>query len=379
MSSEKILQKISEKDLKENLTPEQYDEYLENDKVEKLAEAKPFITQDFLSFVQYVWPDFIEGSHHKIINKKFNDLAQGKIKRLIINMPPRHTKSEFASYLLPAWMIGKNPKLKIIQATHTADLAIDFGRKTKNLVDDADYQQVFDTRLMEDSQAAGKWKTEQGGEYFAAGVGGAITGRGADLLIIDDPHKEQDIKKDSKSFEKAWNWYTSGPRQRLQPGGKIVCVMTRWSTKDLTGQLIKAQGEDDSDQWEVVELPAILPSGKPVWPEYWTKEELTKTKSSIPVSNWNAQYMQQPTAEEGAIIKRDWWRNWEHKDPPRIKYKIQSYDTAFLKKESADYSAITTWGVFETEDSGDNIILLSAFKDRYEFPELRRVAYDEYL
>ena len=225
--------------------------------------------------MQYVWPDFIEGSHHKIINKKFNDLAQGKIKRLIINMPPRHTKSEFASYLLPAWMIqSKNPKLKIIQATHTADLAIDFGRKTKNLVDDADYQQVFDTRLMEDSQAAGKWKTEQGGEYFAAGVGGAITGRGADLLIIDDPHKEQDIKKDSKSFEKAWNWYTSGPRQRLQPGGKIVCVMTRWSTKDLTGQLIKAQGEEDSDQWEIVELPAILPSGKPVWPEYWTKDEL---------------------------------------------------------------------------------------------------------
>ena len=357
MSSEKILQKISEKDIKENLTEEQYTEYLKNEKIEKLGAAKPYIKQDFLSFVQYVWPEFIEGSHHKIINKKFNDLAEGKIKRLIINMPPRHTKSEFASYLLPAWMIGKDPKLKIIQATHTADLAIDFGRKTKNLVDDTEYQQIFDTRLQEDSQAAGKWKTEQGGEYFAAGVGGAITGRGADLLIIDDPHKEQDIKKDSKSFDKAWNWYTSGPRQRLQPGGKIVCVMTRWSTKDLTGQLIKAQGEDDSDQWEVVELAAILPSGKPVWPEYWDIKELEKTKASIPVSNWNAQYMQQPTAEEGAIIKRDWWRNWEKEDPPQIKYKIQSYDTAFLKKESADFSAITTWGVFETEDNGDNIIL----------------------
>ena len=379
MSSEKILQKISEKDIEENLTDEQYAEYLDNQKIEKLEEAKPYIKQDFLSFVKYVWPEFIEGSHHKIINKKFNDLALGKIKRLIINMPPRHTKSEFASYLLPAWMIGKNPKLKIIQATHTADLAIDFGRKTKNLVDEEQYKELFPTRLQEDSQAAGKWKTDQGGEYFAAGVGGAITGRGADLLIIDDPHKEQDIKKDSKSFDKAWNWYTSGPRQHLQPGGKIVCVMTRWSTKDLTGQLIKAQGEDDSDQWEVVELPAILPSGKPVWPEYWDIKELEKTKASIPVSNWNAQYMQQPTAEEGAIIKRDWWRNWDHKDPPRIKYKIQSYDTAFLKKESADFSAITTWGVFDTEDNGENIILLAAFKDRYEFPELRRVAYDEYL
>jgi predicted phage terminase large subunit-like protein len=363
----------------EGLTLEERERLLKVRKKIQLIKAKDTIKSNFLSFVKYVWPDFIEGSHHKKINDAFNRLSRGEIKRLIINMPPRHTKSEFASYLLPAWMIGKNPQLKIIQATHTADLAVDFGRKTKNLVDQENYKELFDTRLMEDSQAAGKWKTEQGGEYFAAGVGGAITGRGADLLIIDDPHKEQDIKKDSKSFDKAWNWYTSGPRQRLQPDGKIVCVMTRWSTKDLTGQMIKAQGEEGSDEWEVIRLPAILPSNTPVWPEYWRLEELEKTKASIPVSNWNAQYQQEPTAEEGAIIKRDWWRNWEHKDPPEIKYKIQSYDTAFTKKDTADYSAITTWGVFETEDTGDNIILLSAFKDRYEFPELRRTAHEEYL
>ena len=363
----------------DGLTVDEQNELLDLEESVELDKAKPVLKNNFLSFVKYVWPDFIEGSHHKVINEKFNQLAEGKIKRLIINMPPRHTKSEFASFLLPAWMIGKNPKLKIIQATHTADLAVDFGRKTKNLVDQEDYKQLFDTRLMEDSQAAGKWKTEQGGEYFAAGVGGAITGRGADLLIIDDPHKEQDIKKDSRSFDKAWNWYTSGPRQRLQPDGKIVCVMTRWSTKDLTGQMIRAQGQEGSDEWEVVRLPAIMPNNKPVWPEYWKLEELQKTKASIPVGNWNAQYQQEPTAEEGALIKRDWWRNWEEKDPPKIKYKIQSYDTAFLKSNTADYSAITTWGVFETEDDGDNIILLSAFKDRYEFPELRRVAHEEYL
>ena len=363
----------------DGLTVDEQNELLDLEESVELDKAKPVLKNNFLSFVKYVWPDFIEGSHHKVINEKFNQLAEGKIKRLIINMPPRHTKSEFASFLLPAWMIGKNPKIKIIQATHTADLAVDFGRKTKNLVDQEDYKQLFDTRLMEDSQAAGKWKTEQGGEYFAAGVGGAITGRGADLLIIDDPHKEQDIKKDSRSFDKAWNWYTSGPRQRLQPDGKIVCVMTRWSTKDLTGQMIRAQGQEGSDEWEVVRLPAIMPNDKPTWPEYWKLEELEKTKASIPVGNWNAQYQQEPTAEEGALIKRDWWRNWEEKDPPKIKYKIQSYDTAFLKSNTADYSAITTWGVFETEDDGDNIILLSAFKDRYEFPELRRVAHEEYL
>jgi len=363
----------------DGLTPDESAKLLELERSVALDEARPNITNNFLSFVKYVWPEFIEGSHHKIINKKFNDLAEGKIKRLIINMPPRHTKSEFASYLLPAWMIGKNPKLKIIQATHTADLAIDFGRKTKNLVDEPSYRELFPTRLQEDSQAAGKWKTEQGGEYFAAGVGGAITGRGADLLIIDDPHKEQDIRADGKAFEKAMNWYTAGPRQRLQPGGSIVIVMTRWSTKDVTGQLLKAQGEEGSDQWEVVELPALLPNGEPVWPEYWTTEELLKTKASIPVSNWNAQYMQSPTGDEGALIKREWWQDWTGKTPPPIDYIIQSYDTAFTKGTKSDYSAITTWGVFETEEDGQNIILLDAFKDRYEFPELRRVAYAQYL
>ena len=363
----------------EGLTPDESAQLLELERSVALDEARPNITENFLSFVKYVWPEFIEGSHHKIINKKFNDLATGKIKRLIINMPPRHTKSEFASYLLPAWMIGKNPKLKIIQATHTADLAIDFGRKTKNLVDQDNYKELFPTRLQEDSQAAGKWKTDKGGEYFAAGVGGAITGRGADLLIIDDPHKEQDIRADGKAFEKAMNWYTSGPRQRLQPGGAIVIVMTRWSTKDVTGQLLKAQGEEGSDQWDVVELPALLPDGKPVWPEFWTAQELLKTKASIPVSNWNAQYMQSPTGEEGALIKRDWWQDWTKKSPPPIDYIIQSYDTAFTKGTRSDYSAITTWGVFTTESDGQNIILLDAFKDRYEFPELRRVAYEQYL
>ena len=362
----------------EGLTPEESAKLIELERSVALDEARPNITKNFLSFVKYVWPEFIEGSHHKIVNKKFNDLAQGKIKRLIINMPPRHTKSEFASYLLPAWMIGNNPKLKIIQATHTADLAIDFGRKTKNLVDENNYQELFTTRLQEDSQAAGKWKTEQGGEYFAAGVGGAITGRGADLLIIDDPHKEQDLKGDGKAFEKAMTWYTAGPRQRLQPGGSIVIVMTRWSTKDLTGQLLKAQTEDGSDQWEVVELPALLPDGKPVWPEYWKQEELLKTKASIPVSNWLAQYMQQPTAEEGALLKREWWKDYKDKYPPKLDYIVMSLDTAFTKSTTADFSAITMWGVYATEDQGQNIILLNAFKGRYEFPELRRVALEEY-
>ena len=339
---------------------------------------KTEINNDFLKFVKTVWPDFIQGDHHKKIADQFNRLARGDINRLIINMPPRHTKSEFASFLLPAWMIGKNPKLKIIQTTHTAELAVRFGRKAKTLIDSEDYQKIFQTRLREDSQAAGRWETEQGGEYFAAGVGGAITGRGADLLIIDDPHSEQDAMN-PEALERAYEWYTSGPRQRLQPGGKIVVVMTRWSVKDLTAQLIKSSAEAKADQWELIEFPAILPTNQAVWPEYWKLSELESVKASLSVQKWNAQWMQNPTAEEGSIIKREWWRVWDKPYIPPLDHVIQSYDTAFLKKETADYSAITTWGVFRlNEDSEPNLILLDAYKERLEFPELKRKALEQY-
>jgi len=334
---------------------------------------------DFLSFVKYTWPDFVEGSHHKKIADAFNRILSGDCKRLIINMPPRHTKSEFASYFLPAWMIGNRPNLKIIQATHTAELAIRFGRKAKTLIDSQDYQYLFKTRLREDSKAAGRWETNGGGEYFAVGVSGAVTGRGADLLIIDDPHSEQDVNSPT-AFDNAWEWYTSGPRQRLQPGAAVVVVMTRWSTKDLTAQLVNAGAkEEKADQWEVIEFPAILPSGEPVWPEYWKKEELEKVKASAGVAKWNAQYMQNPTAEEGALLKREWWKDWDKDYLPPLLHVVQSYDTAFMKKETADYSAITTWGIFaENEGDPHHIILLDAVKQRLEFPELRRTALEQY-
>ena len=336
------------------------------------------IQNNFMDFVKHVWPDFIEGKHHKQIADKFDRLAKGEIKRLIINMPPRHTKSEFGSYLLPAWMVGRNPKLKIIQSTNTTELSVRFGRKAKSLMDSPEYKQVFKTRLNPDSQAAGKWETEQGGEYYAAGVGSAITGRGADLLIIDDPHTEQDALN-SQALDRTYEWYTSGPRQRLQPGGSIVVIMTRWNQKDLTGRLLSAQSEAKADKWEVVEFPAIMPSGKPVWPEYWKIEDLESVKASIPLTKWNAQYMQDPTSEEGAIIKREWWQDWEKDYIPPLDHVIQSYDTAFMKKETADYSAITTWGIFRPKEDGPQcIMLLDAVKDRFEFPELRRVALEQY-
>ena len=335
---------------------------------------------DFMAFVKHVYEGFIEGDHHKKVAKQFEKLATNPGSRIIVNMPPRHTKSEFASYLLPAWLIGKNPTLKIIQTTHTAELAVRFGRKVRNLMELDLYKAIFpDVELRVDSKAAGRWETEQGGEYYAAGVGGAITGRGADLLIIDDPHSEQDALSET-AMESAYEWYTSGPRQRLQPGGSIVVVMTRWSLKDLTGKLIKAQGSDVmSDQWDIVEFPAILPSDNILWPEFWKKEELLKVKASLSLNKWNAQWQQNPTAEEGAIIKKEWWNVWESERVPPVSYIMQSYDTAFSKKETADYSAITTWGIFQPEEGGpDHIILLDARKGRWDFPELKSVAKEEY-
>ena len=363
-----------------NLPPDTRKEYLKTALLLDEKKREKDIRENFLSFVKYMWPEFIEGDHHKIMSDKFNRVANGELKRVIINMAPRHTKSEFASNFLPAWMIGKQPNLKIIQATNNAELAVRFGRKAKSLIDTAEYQQIFNTRLREDSQAAGKWETEQGGEYYAAGVGGSITGRGADLLIIDDPHSEQDALS-TTAYDNTYEWYTSGPRQRLQPGGTIIIVQTRWSKKDLTGRLLQAQAKDSmADQWEIVEFPAILPNDKILWPEFWNKDELLKVKASLSPMKWNAQWQQNPTSEETAMIKREWWTPWEERDVPKLDYIIQSYDTAYSKKETADYSAITTWGVFYPEEAGGPpaLILLDSQKDRWDFPELKEVALDQY-
>ena len=335
---------------------------------------------DFLSYVEHMWPEFICGRHHKIFAEKLNKVATGEIKRLIVNMPPRHTKSEFASTFFPSFIMGKKPKMKIMQTTHTGELAVRFGRKVRNLMDQKEYKDVFpEVKLQADNKSAGRWETNKGGEYFAAGVGGAVTGRGADLLIIDDPHSEQDALSPN-ALESAWEWYTSGPRQRLQPGGAIVLVMTRWSSIDLTAKLLDSQKEALADQWEMIEFPAIFPdTDNPLWPEFWPKDELLKVKSSIPGIKWNAQWMQNPTAEEGAIIKRDWWKRWTHKSIPPVKYIMQSYDTAFSKNQTADFSAISTWGVFKpSEDSPDCLILLDCQKGRWDFPELKEIAMREY-
>ena len=339
--------------------------------------------QSFMTFVKKVWPHFIEGAHHKRMANAFERVARGECKRLIINMPPRHTKSEFASYLLPAWFLGNFPEKKIIQTSHTAELAVGFGRKVRNLVDSDVFSETFPgVGLQADSKAAGRWNTNHRGDYFAIGVGGAVTGKGADILIIDDPHSEQEAALAATSpeiYDKVYEWYTSGPRQRLQPGGSIVIVMTRWSQRDLTGQVLKADAQRGGEGWEVIEFPAILPSGKPLWPSFWSLDELSALQRELPNAKWQAQYQQNPVGNESAIIKRDWWQWWEEDNPPECEYILQAWDTAFEKNNRADYSAGTTWGVFtHHKDNQKYLILLNTYKKRVEFPELKRDVLREY-
>jgi predicted phage terminase large subunit-like protein len=353
---------------------------------EKRASLKAAST-NMLGFAQSVYPGFKIGPHHKKLAKIFTDVVEGKKKRVIINIAPRMGKSEFSSYLFPAYFLGKYPNKKIIMGTHTAGLSEDFGRRVRNLIDSEEYREVFpQTMVADDQKAAGKWSTSAGGQYYAAGVGGALAGRGADLFVIDDPHSEQDVKTNSRlAFDTAWSWFQTGPLQRLMPGGAIIVIMTRWSLLDLTGRLIDYQAKNpEAIPWEIVELPAILnedtENEKSLWPEQWPLASLKSTKASLDPRYWNAQYMQQPTSENSAIIGRKMWRIWEGDEPPTCEYIIQSWDTAFETKNNSDYSACTTWGIFYNEEENDSpqLILLDAFKDRMAFPELKTIALKHY-
>jgi predicted phage terminase large subunit-like protein len=351
-------------------------EFWESQQAQSLGQKK------LLAFADHVYPGYKVGPHHKKLAKIFEDIANGVKKRVVVNIAPRHGKSELISYLAPAWFLGKYPHKKIIMASHTADLAVNFGRRVRNLVASDPYKQIFpQIELQQDSKSASRWGTNFNGEYFAIGVGGALAGRGADLFIIDDPHSEQEAKQGRADvFLPAWEWFQSGPIQRLMPGGAIIIVMTRWSKLDLTGQVINHMSKnDDAEQWEIVEFPAILPSGNPLWPEFWPVEELNAKKASLDPRYWQAQYMQDPTAEEGALIKREWWKIWEKDDPPQCEYIIMSLDAAQEANNRADYNALTMWGVFFNEEVNNyNIILLNAIKKRMEYPELKKMVFEEY-
>ena len=346
---------------------------------------------DLIEFCQMMMPEFLVGKHHRILADMLMAIESGDKDRVCVNIPPRHGKSQLVSIFYPAWFLGRNPNKKVMMVSHTTDLAVDFGRKVRNLIATDAYSSVFPTvKLAQDSKSAGRWNTNAGGEYYACGIGSALAGRGADLLLIDDPHSEQDvINGNFIVFEKAYEWFTFGARTRLMPGGRVAIIQTRWHMDDLTGRVVRDMSKNDrSDQYEVVEFPAILEVlnpktnkhvEKPLWPEFFDLEALLRTKASMPAFQWNSQYQQQPTAEEAALIKRDWWQIWDQENPPKCEYVIMSLDSAAETHNRADYTALTTWGVFFYEETNAyNIILLNSIKKRMEFPELKEMALEEY-
>lgn len=364
-------------------------EELERRKAQKAAQ------DDLIEFCKRMQPDYKVGRHHRILADQLMALEQGSKDRVAVNMPPRHGKSQLVSVYYPAWFLGRNPGKKVMMVSHTTDLAVDFGRKVRNIIASSDFQAIFpDVALAADSKSAGRWNTGHGGEYFACGVGSALAGRGADLLLIDDPHSEQDVLNGNFGvFDKAYEWFTYGARTRLMPGGRIAIVQTRWHQSDLTGRVVQDMvSNDGSDQYEVVELPAILEKEKvdpetgettivekALWPEFFDLAALKRTKASMPVFQWNAQYQQNPTGEEASIIKREWWRIWPNDTLPHVEYVIMALDAAAETTNRADFTSLSTWGVFFNEEEGAHqIILLNAIKRRIEFPELKVLAAEEY-
>ena len=358
---------------------------------------------DFLTFVRLVAPSlvpgFMMGNHIKLISDKLKDMEEGKIKRLMVFLPPRSSKSVICSKLFPAWYIGRNPSHEILTVSHSDQLSSDFGRSVRDIVNTEEFHKIFrGVHLRSDVRAAGKWKTNQNGTYYAAGVRSQIAGRGAHMAILDDVMSEEDAFSDAgRRYIK--EWYPAGLRTRIMPNGAILIINTRFHYDDLCGWLLKQQenmSEYETIPWEVIKIPAWLdeesaelldlPVGGSYFPEWKTKEVLQMDENEIKASNgsryWNSLYMQDPTPEEGGLIKKRWLQNWEDPEPPSCDFVIQTFDTAFSTKTTADFSVIQTWGIFYLHDQDEkgyetyapNLILLGNIKGRFEYPELRRLS-----
>jgi predicted phage terminase large subunit-like protein len=294
--------------------------------------------QSLLAFTEYTNPAYQRAQHHEQIAAKLEAVERGDIDRLMIFMPPRHGKSELASKRFPAWCLGRNPKRQIIAASYNSDLANDFGRNVRNIVAEPEFGQVFPSvSLAPDSQAANRMNTNHGGAYVAAGVGTAVTGRGAHIALIDDPFKDREEADSERRRETVWDWYRSTLYTRLMPGGSIVLIQTRWHEDDLAGRIL----EQEADQWEVLELPAINTAGEALWPEWYDVEALNRIKNTIGPREWSALYQQQPQPDEGTFFKREWFNTWGKL--PELRYYGTS-DYA-VTDGGGDYTVHRIWGI----------------------------------
>jgi predicted phage terminase large subunit-like protein len=370
--------------------------------------ADTYAKENFYTFIKRVVPslvtDWKSGKHIKVIADKLQLMAEGKCPRLMVFLPPRSSKSVICSMLFPAWYIGHNPNHEIMSVSHSDELSSDFGRTVRDIVNSETYANIFSgVSLRQDVRAAGKWKTNLNGSYYAAGVRSKISGRGAHVAILDDVMSEHDaISSAGRKYIK--EWWPVGIRTRLMPNGSVLIINTRYHYDDICGWLLRMQDENDvpsNMRWEVLSIPAWLdhhaarllklPVGSsyfPEWkPDYILKRDEEDIKSTNGTKYWESLYMQNPTPEEGSMIRREWIQWWDWEDPPNCDFIIQTLDTAFSTKDSADFSVIQTWGVFSMNDhyadTGEekafsNLILLGSVKERLEYPDLRRVSQEEY-
>ena len=296
--------------------------------------------RSLIAFTEYTNSYYIPAQHHKRIADKLEAVERGEIDRLMIFMPPRHGKSELASRRFPAWYLGRNPHKQIIAASYNSDLANDFGREVRNIVASPEYGCVFDTRLRDDSRAADRWNTDKGGAYVAAGVGTAVTGRGAHVLLIDDPLKDRDEADSEVIRNKVWNWYTSTAFTRLMPGGAVVVIQTRWHEDDLAGRLLAS----NSAEWDVLELPAIDEQGKALWPEWYDEKALERIRNTIQARDWSALYQQRPAPEDGDYFRADWLRPYEDV-PARATLRVYGGSDYAVTADGGDYTVHVVVGL----------------------------------
>ena len=339
-----------------------------------------------LPFVEKFNPDYLAGWVHKDICQrleKFSEaVANEESPRLMLFMPPRHGKSTLASVAFPAWHLGKNPQHEFISCSYSGSLAMSFSRKVRQLVREPNYRHIFEeTKLDKDSQSIESWLTTRGGGYVAAGVGGGITGKGANILLIDDPVKNREDAESENNREATWDWYTSTAYTRLSPGGGILVILTRWHDDDLAGKLLTA-GEEGADQWEVVKYPAIAEEnetyrkqGEPLHPERYNLESLEMIQRAIGPRDWTALYQQNPVSDEGDYFNRDMVRYYEPEeiDYDRLRYYC-AWDLAIGQRDRNDFSVGVTVGI----DEYDNMYVVDVIRGKYDGFELVEKILDFY-
>ena len=348
--------------------------------------ALRFLTRKrLLPFVERFNPDYSAGWVHKDICRRLEqfskDVVEKKSPRLMLFMPPRHGKSTLASIAFPAWHLGRNPNHEFISCSYSGSLAMGFSRKVRQLLREPTYKTAFQTRLDPDSQSAEAWLTSDGGGYVAAGVGGGITGKGAHILLIDDPVKNREDAESQNNRDANWDWYTSTAYTRLAPGGGVLVILTRWHDDDLAGRLLKAASEG-GDHWEVVKYPALAEedeefreAGEALHPERYDVEALQRIQKAVGPRDWTALYQQNPVADDGDYFTREMIRYYDPEDIDLDEMRYYAaWDLAIGKRDRNDYTVGMVIGVNEY----DQLFVMDVVRGRFDGFELVEQILDLY-